>query len=171
MYKLKKNLVLTGMMGTGKSTIGDNLSKKLKIEFIDIDHIIEEKLSLSIFQIFKNKGEKFFRRIEEQESMKYLKKNGAIIALGGGAFINKKIRKYVKENSFSVWLDLDNSKLFKKLKNNKKRPLLENISEKDFKKLHDERKKVYSLADFKINCDSKSKDQIVKEIEKIYENI
>ena len=171
MYKLKKNLVLTGMMGTGKSTIGDNLSKKLKIEFIDIDHIIEEKLSLSIFQIFQNKGEKFFRRIEEQESMKYLKKNGAIIALGGGAFINKKIRKYVKDNSFSVWLDLDNSKLFKKLENNKKRPLLENISEKDFKKLHDERKKVYSLADFKINCDSKSKDQIVKEIEKIYENI
>ena len=171
MYKLKKNLVLTGMMGTGKSTIGNSLSKKLKKEFIDIDYIIEEKLSLSIFQIFQDKGEKFFRKIEEEESMKYLKKNGAIIALGGGAFINKKIRKYVKENSFSVWLDLDNSKLFKKLENNKKRPLLENISEKDFKKLHDERKKVYSLADFKINCDSKSKDQIVKEIEKIYENI
>ena len=171
MYKLKKNLVLTGMMGTGKSTIGDNLSKKLKKEFIDIDHIIEEKLSLSIFQIFQDKGEKFFRKIEEEESKKYLKKNDAVIALGGGAFINEKIRKYVKENSFSVWLDLDNSKLFKKLENNKKRPLLENISEKDFKKLHDERKKVYSLADFKINCDSKSKDQIVKEIEKIYENI
>ncbi len=171
MYKLKKNLVLTGMMGTGKSTIGNSLSKKLKKEFIDIDHIIEEKLSLSIFQIFQDKGEKFFRKIEEEESKKYLKKNGAVIALGGGAFINEKIRKYVKENSFSVWLDLDNSKLFKKLENNKKRPLLENISEKDFKKLHDERKKVYSLADFKINCDFKNKDQIVEEIKKIYENI
>ena len=171
MYKLKKNLVLTGMMGSGKSTIGNYLSKKLKMEFFDIDDLIEKKLSLSIFQIFQNKGEEFFRKIEEEESKKYIQKGGVVIALGGGAFINKKIRERVKENSVSVWLDLNSDELYKKTRINKKRPLLDNISEQDFKKLYDERKKIYSLANFKINCNSKSKDEIVNEIKEIYENI
>ena len=80
------------MMGVGKSSIGKDLSYKLKMEFKDIDSIIEKKLSLSISEIFKKKGEKFFRDIEEKETINYLNKNKVVIALGGGAFLNEKIR-------------------------------------------------------------------------------
>ena len=74
------------MMGVGKSAIGRLLSKKLNIQFEDIDEIIERKLSLSIKEIFETKGEKFFREIEEKVSIELLQKRRIIIALGGGAF-------------------------------------------------------------------------------------
>ena len=89
---MKKNLVLTGMMGVGKSSVGEDLSKKLNIGFKDIDKIIETKLSLSISDIFEKKGENFFREIEEKETLAHLKDEHAVIALGGGAFLNEKIR-------------------------------------------------------------------------------
>ena len=74
MYKLKKNLILTGMMGVGKSTVGKSLSRELHMPFKDVDRIIEKKLSLSIREIFEKKGEKFFRQIEERESLDLIKK-------------------------------------------------------------------------------------------------
>jgi len=168
--KLKKNLVLTGMMGSGKSTVGKYLSDRLKMQFADMDNIIEKKLSLSIVEIFQNKGEEFFRKIEEEETGKIIKKSGFIIALGGGAFVNKTIREQIKKNSISVWLDLDIDTIYKRTNINKKRPLLKNISKQDLEKLYEERIKIYSLADFKISCNSKSKGEIVDEIEKIYED-
>ena len=82
-------------MGVGKSSIGRDLSYKLKMEFKDIDSIIEKKLSLSISEIFKKKGEKFFRDIEEKETINYLNKNKVVLALGGGAFLNEKGAKIV----------------------------------------------------------------------------
>ena len=166
---MKKNLVLTGMMGSGKSTMGKLLSKKLKMQFVDIDNIIEKKHFLSIAQLFETKGEKFFREIEEKESIKFAEKKGLIIALGGGAFMNKNIRNNLKKSSFTIWLHLNSSELFKRTKESKKRPLLNNGSEEDLRKLYEERKKVYSLTDCKINCNSKNKDEIVEEIKKIYE--
>ena len=92
---MKKSLVLTGMMGVGKSTIGKLLSEEIKVEFEDIDMKIESMLSMSINDIFKNKGEKFFREIEEKETIKLLKSKKNILALGGGAFLNKNIRENV----------------------------------------------------------------------------
>ena len=73
-YKLKKNLILTGMMGVGKSTLGKILSKELDMTFGDVDKIIEKKISLSISEIFEIRGESFFRQIEEVESLKLIKK-------------------------------------------------------------------------------------------------
>ena len=93
------------MMGVGKSSIGKDLSYKLKMEFKDIDSIIEKKLSLSISEIFKKKGEKFFRDIEEKETINYLNKNKVVIALGGGAFLNEKIRDETSKKGISFWLD------------------------------------------------------------------
>ena len=69
---MKKNLVLTGMMGSGKSSIGKSLSEMLNMEFADTDNIIEKKLSLSVAEIFETKGESFFRKIEMEESLKAL---------------------------------------------------------------------------------------------------
>ena len=168
---MKKNLVLTGMMGVGKSTIGQDLAGKLDMQFKDIDRIIEEKLSLSITDIFEKRGEEFFRKIEMEESIKLTEKKGFVIALGGGAFINDTIRKNVKKSCFSVWLQLDIDEIFERTKNNQKRPLLNrNNSKEELDKLYKERKEIYSMADCKIDCNKKDKNEIVKEIKKIYEN-
>ena len=159
------------MMASGKSTVGKSLSKLLGMQFVDTDDIIKKRLSLSITKIFKTKGESFFREIEEEESIKLVKKEGLIIALGGGAFMNSIIRENIKKSSLSVWLDLSIDKIFERTKMNKKRPLLHNISKEDLKKLYEERKKTYSLADFRIDCNFKEKNKIVKEIKKLYESI
>ena len=110
-----KNLTLTGMMGVGKSTIGKNLAKKLKYNFIDVDKIIEAKEGISINLIFKNKSEAYFRKIESEITLKELKKENSVISLGGGAFLNKSIRKNVKKFSVSFWLDVPLEQLVKRL--------------------------------------------------------
>ena len=115
------------MMGVGKSTIGKSLSKTLNIHFKDVDKIIEKKQSLSITEIFNLKGEEFFRNLEETESMNLIKKSGLIIALGGGAFMNEKIRKNVKQFCISIWLDLSSEEIFTRTIKFNKRPLLKNI--------------------------------------------
>ena len=158
------------MMGAGKTTIGKSLSQRLKMEFIDIDAIIEKKVGLSISEIFEIKGEKAFRDEEEKESKKILKKTNLIIALGGGAFINKNIRNEIKKSSVSVWLDLDIKMLYKRVKESKKRPLLKNSSEEELIRIYNLRKKIYSLADFKVQCSSKNKEQIITEVLQIYED-
>ena len=169
---MKKNLVLTGMMGSGKSTIGKLLSKELKMQFVDIDNIIEKKHFLSIAQLFETKGEKFFREVEEEESIKFAEKKGLVIALGGGAFMNRNIRKAANEQCVSVWLDLRPKEIFQRIKRNKRRPLLSiRNSEKDVQKLCEKRKKTYSLSNYRVDCNLKTKREIVKELLKIYENI
>ena len=167
---MKKNLVLTGMMGSGKSTVGKSLSEQFKGKFIDIDSIIENKMSMSIASIFEIKGEDFFRKLEVDETIAYLERDGLIMALGGGAFLNNRIREKVKKNSVSFWLHLDIEELHKRTKINKKRPLISAMSKEDLEKLYNDRKKIYSLADFKVDCNSKDKNKIVREIIEIYEN-
>ena len=100
-----KNIVFLGMMGSGKSSIGDLISKKLNIPFIDIDYLIEERTGISISKIFENKGEDYFRNLEEKITLKYLKNKKSVISLGGGGFINNNIRKVVLSEHFSFWLD------------------------------------------------------------------
>ena len=92
--------------------------------------------------------------------------------MGGGAFLNDLIRKNLKKFSISIWLDLNPKHIFQRIKKNKRRPLLNYAkSEKDVEKIYKKRKAIYSLADFRINCDLKAKYAIVKEITKIYEDI
>ena len=84
--KSRKNIVFLGMMGSGKTSIGFIVSKKLNMDFFDIDKCIEEELKMKISSIFKEKGEKFFREFEEKNNIKYTEKKNVVIALGGGAF-------------------------------------------------------------------------------------
>jgi len=168
---LKKNLLLTGMMGVGKSTIGKKLAKKLKFKFIDIDKIIEKKEKTTIKEIFDNKGEGYFRKIEKKISLDELKKNDSVIALGGGAFMDKSLRKRAKKSSVSFWLDINLHSLLIRLKNVKKRPLLdEDNLEKSIKKIYSERKNIYNKSDFRIKCNSKNTDRIINKIITLYEN-
>jgi shikimate kinase len=166
---LKKNLVFLGMMGSGKSSIGNLVSKKLSRKFIDIDNLIENEAGTSISEIFKKKGEEYFRNLEEKITLKILKNIGVVISLGGGGFINDKIRKEVLTKHFSFWLDLNESVLLQRIATNKKRPLALESTDQEIKQLIKKRSKIYSKAQFKINCNKLTKTEIVKKIIKIYE--
>ena len=103
--KSKENLVFLGMMGSGKSSIGSLVAKKLKLNFVDIDKEIEKNLNITIKKIFEVKGEDYFRKIEEQTTLKKLKLSSTVISLGGGAFTNNNIRKEILKNHLSFWLN------------------------------------------------------------------
>ena len=169
--KLYKNLVLVGMMGSGKSSIGKLLSKKLEFEFIDTDNKIEEIEKKSISEIFKLNGEKYFRNIEEVISINSLKLNNKVVALGGGGYINPSIRKFTLKKCITVWLDWKNETLINRIKNSKNRPLAMKLSNSELKKLIIKRSTVYNLSDYKINCDKLNKGQIVEKIINFYENL
>ena len=167
---MNKNLILTGMMGVGKSTIGRILAKKLKFTFIDIDKLIELKEGCSINVIFKNKGENYFRRLENNITLQELKKTNSVISLGGGAFLNKSIRQSVKKLSVSFWLDIATDLLIKRLEKAKKRPLLYKKNLKDaVKKIYLKRKKTYNEAEFKIKCSYLKSNEIADKVLKLYE--
>ena len=167
---VRKNLVLLGMMSVGKTTIGKIVAKKQGLEFIDTDINIEKKCSMKISEIFKKKGERFFRIEEEKEVLKSLTKNNCVIALGGGAFINKSIRNSVLKSSISMWLDTDLKTLNERIKWNKKRPLLDKKNNQiKINKLYSERKNIYKLANHRIVCDNLSKEDIANKIIIFYE--
>ena len=167
--KSKRNLVLLGMMGSGKSTIGYLLSKSLNLEFCDIDLIIEKETGCKIAEIFNTEGENSFRKIEEKTSIKILKLKNKVISLGGGAFLNENIRKEVLSKNISFWLDWKKDTLINRIKRNNKRPIVNSFNEVEIKKLISKRVKIYSMANFKINCEKFSKSDITRKIVDIYE--
>ena len=166
-----KNLVFIGMMGSGKTTLGKIVSKKLNMKFIDIDHEIESKENMKISDLFKKKGEVFFRKLEEKISLQNLKKNNSVISLGGGAFINKKVQKEVLKNHISIWLKWDNQNLINRIKNSQKRPIAIKLSNDDLDKLINKRSKVYAKAKYHIKCDKLSKIEITEKIIEFNETV
>ena len=166
---LNKNIVLLGMMGSGKSTIGFLLSKNINSSFLDVDKFIEKETNLKIHDIFQKKGENYFRDIEEKITLKLLKNKGKVISLGGGGFLNKNIRKEILKNHISFWLNWKSSTLINRILKSKKRPIAFNSNENDLKKLIGERSNIYAEAKFKINCETLTKNMIVKNIIKLYE--
>ena len=167
---MKKNLVLLGMMGVGKTTLGKLVAKNQGLEFIDTDANIENKNSMTINEIFEQKGENFFRLEEKKEILNLLSKQDCVIALGGGAFMDKTIRESVLKNAISVWLDIDLKILNQRLKWNQKRPLLKKYNnQKKLSELYEQRKNIYQLANHKIVCDKLNKENIVNRIIRLYE--
>ena len=167
---MRKNLVLLGMMAVGKSTMGKIVAKRQGLEFIDTDNRIEKKWSMKIAEIFKQKGEKFFRLEEEKEVLKCLKKTNCVISLGGGAFMNRTIRNNIIKNAVSIWLDNNLKILSQRTKWNKKRPLLnKKDNQKMINKLYAQREKIYKLANHRINCEGLNKEEVAKKIIFFYE--
>ena len=164
-----KNLVFLGMMGSGKSSIGNLVSKKLGLPFIDIDNLIVISAGMSVSEIFDKRGEDYFRNLEEKITLKALKKITGVVSLGGGGFMNAKIRKEILTNHFSFWLNWHDSILLSRIKGSRKRPLALKSSDQEIKQLIKKRSKIYSKAQFKINCNKLTKNEIVKKIIKIYE--
>ena len=125
---------------------------------------------MSVTEIFEVRGEKFLRDEEEKITIDSLNEKNSIIALGGGAFINKKIRDKVLTLAISFWLDNDVNILRKRLKINLKRPMLKNgNTEENLKMLYNQRKHIYNLANYKIKCDKLSIKKISEKIISIYE--
>ena len=161
----KKNVCIIGLMGSGKSIIGKDLSKYSNLKFYDTDKEIELKTNRSINEIFEKSGESYFREIEEKICLELLTKNDCIISLGGGSIINKKIRKAVNQNSYSIYLQVKLNNLVNRLKLSKKRPLLNktNNNKEILQNLFNERRKFYEKADFIVNNDN-DKNQVLEKI-------
>ena len=154
------------MMGSGKSTIGALLSKKMNMKFIDIDSKIETIEKQTVSQIFKLKGEKYFREIETETILSLLnsKEKELVLSLGGGSFLNEKIRKNVKSNSLSFWLDWKPSTIIKRIRKSSKRPLIQGLNDQEIEKMMLDRNKYYAKSNFKIDCDNHKKNEIVDKI-------
>ena len=160
----KKNIVLIGMMAAGKTTIGFKLVKKLNYNFFDVDSEIEKSENEKIIDIFQNKGEGYFRKIEEKIALAFLEKNNCVISLGGGAFLNENIRKKINKNSYSFWLNWKIKTILDRISKNKRRPLALKLNNRDLENLYRKRIKFYKLSNFKVNCENKNKNEIIRNI-------
>ena len=162
--KLKKNLILVGMMASGKSTIGRLLAKRLNLRFYDADFIIEKKLKMKISEIFLKKGEPTFRKLEKKITLKIMTKKNYILSLGGGAFLNNKIRQFAQKKGETFYLNWDSKTLINRIKKNNKRPLASNLSNNELKELIINRSKIYLEAKHIINCENMKKTEIINKI-------
>ena len=160
------NLVIIGHMGSGKSTIGLYLAKKLSYSFIDTDELIVKKIKMSISEYFKNFGERQFRLIEEKTILDLLDKNNKnIIAFGGGAFQSFRVRQSVKKNALSIWLKCDLKILAFRCSSKKNRPLLQDKNIKSvLRELNKLRADNFAKANYTFNVSKKTKSKLTNEI-------
>ena len=117
-------IVLTGFMGAGKSATGKILARKLNFEFIDADSIIEERAGQSIKEIFSLQGESFFRSLEKTVVAEVARKDGVVIAVGGGAIVDSANRRNLKKNGIIIFLMVSPDEIRKRVAGDDSRPLL-----------------------------------------------
>lgn len=164
----KDNVILTGMMGSGKTSVGKALSKILECDFYDLDEIIEKKHG-SISKIFKEKGENYFRQIEQEEIENFLGKNNFVLSLGGGAVLREKNLEILKKIGRIFYLSAQSDTIYERIKEQNNRPLLnvENPRE-EIEKILSQRLQKYKKAGEEVKTDKKEIDEIAREI---YERI
>lgn len=162
-YTLGKPIVLVGLMGSGKTTIGSKLANRLDLEFIDIDKKIERYACCSISDVFYYAGEQFFRKTEKRFIEEYLHKGNCVISTGGeSSFINKEIRKMIKEKAISIWLRAEYSVLLDRVSRRKDRPLLDDHNlQETLSDLIKERYPIYAKADIAIDSTDKKHNLVV----------
>ena len=164
-YNNQSSIILIGMMGVGKTSIGRLLSEEISLPFYDTDNEIEKELELSINDIFEKHGEDYFREKEMAIFKSLINKETSVISSGGGSFINKDIQKKIKENCISVWLKANEQTLIERLKNSKNRPLLDVGNRKEvLSLLLKEREKEYLKADIKIVVDGLDESLVIRKI-------
>lgn len=160
-----KTIILTGMMGSGKSAIGKILASSLGLKCIDIDNYIEEKENTSIAKIFELHGEKYFREIEKNAIQEVFTSANSVISLGGGAFENIETREFLLKNSTTIYLKTSPEIIFERIKNNTERPLLNNnMTIEKITEILTKREKNYEKAQKIIITDNKTPADIIQEI-------
>ncbi len=157
-----KSIILVGLMGAGKTSVGRKLAEKMEMTFIDADEKIVEAAGCSIEDIFELYGEEAFRDVEERVIQRLLEEGPAILATGGGAFMNPKTRTLIVEKGVSVWLRVELDVLVKRTRRRGGRPLLKTQDPKAvLKKLMDERYPVYAEADIVVDSKDEGTDVTV----------
>jgi len=167
-----KTIILTGMMGAGKSSVGTVLAKKLKLGLIDLDALIENTEKRTISDIFRLYGEQHFRDLECKTICSLETGKRLVISTGGGIVESKKTLNKLRELGRIYYLEAPYDVLFERIKHDTKRPLLQTKDpKKTLKEILDKRRPRYECADFKINTVNKTLKQITDEIVEIYEKI
>ena len=171
--KQSENIYLVGLMGAGKTTIGRQLARTLKIPFYDSDKAIEERTGVDIPTIFEFEGEEGFRNREQKMIQQLTEIKGIVMATGGGAILREENRKLLSENGFVIYLHCDVDKLLERTRRDSQRPLLNTQDPKErLESLFDQRKPLYtSIADFTIDTGILQSKDVVTQILDVYESI
>jgi shikimate kinase len=160
-----RSIVLVGMMGAGKSSIGRRLALRLGIPFVDADMEIEKAAGMSIPDIFDSRGEAEFRSGEARVILRLLDNGPQVLATGGGAFMNPDTRAAIAAKGVSIWLKADFDVLMRRIRRRHDRPLLRTEDPgATLQRLMDERYPVYALADLTLQSRDVPHDKIVEEI-------
>jgi shikimate kinase len=161
----RRSIVLVGMMGAGKSSVGRRVALRLGIPFVDADTEIEKAAGMAITDIFAIRGEAEFRAGEARVILRLLEGGPQVLATGGGAFINPDTRAAIAAKGISIWLKAEPDVLMKRIKRRQDRPLLRTADPAaTLRKLLDEREPVYALADLTVQSREVTHDRIVDEI-------
>ncbi len=164
------SIVLVGMMGSGKSTVGSRLAARLALPFVDADHEIEVAAGMSIPDIFASRGEAEFRAGEQRVIARLLTQGPQVLATGGGAFMNADTRARIAERGVSIWLKADPDTLMRRVRKRGNRPLLQ-TSDPDatLRALLAEREPVYALADLTVTSRDDPHDVVVEAVREAVE--
>jgi shikimate kinase len=162
----RRPIVLIGMMGAGKSSIGRRLAQRLSLSFVDADVEIETAAGMTIPEIFSNYGEPYFRRGEARVIARMLDGGARVLATGGGAYMNADTRAAIRQKGISVWLKADFDVLMRRIKRRATtdRPMLQDDPAQRVRHLMDERYPVYAEADVTVISRDVQHDTIVNEI-------
>jgi shikimate kinase len=160
-----RSIVMVGLMGCGKSSVGKRLANKLGLPFMDADEEIERVAQKTINEIFADHGETFFRDRESKVISRLLASGPQVLATGGGAFINPETRANIKENGISIWLKAELPVLMRRVAKRDTRPLLRDVDpEAVMRKLMTDRYPIYAEADLTVESREAPHDSIVADI-------
>lgn len=160
-----RSIVLVGLMGAGKSSVGRRLAEKLGLPFVDADHEIEAAAGKSIAEIFADHGEPYFREGERRVIARLLGGGAQVLATGGGAFVNEETRARIRQGSVSVWLKADLPLLMKRVMKRSDRPLLKSEDpEAVMRRLMEQRYPVYAGADVTVDSRDVQHGQMVNDV-------
>ena len=158
-------LVLVGMMGAGKTTVGRRLAARLNRQFLDSDEEIEKAAQMSVPEIFEQRGEPEFRAGETRVIARVLKTRGVVLATGGGAFVNQETRALVKAEAISVWLKAEIGILFDRVSRRSNRPLLKTANPRaTLEKLIEERYPIYAEADVTVTSRDVPQEAVASDV-------
>jgi len=162
-HQHRKLIYLLGFMGSGKSTVGPLLAQGLGWPFIDLDQVIAAGQGLTIREIFEQAGEPFFRQLEQAALTEMARTEPAVIALGGGTFVQPANVELVRESGgIAIWLDCSADELRRRCTGMTNRPLFRDAE--SFAKLLEERLPYYQRADYRLSTESQSPEEIVESI-------
>jgi shikimate kinase len=160
----EQNIVLIGLPGTGKTSVGRELSLRLGWTFLDTDELIEQQEQTEIPQIFASRGEAYFRSVESRVIEEVMKRSGQVVATGGGAVLSQENSNRMKENGWVVCLKASAEVIIERVSQNENRPLVKGDVEAKVRGLMEQRKYAYNFADMQIETSSLPVEEIAAQI-------